>query len=263
MIVHPFAYLLLAILSMKGLGIDVGGSGIKGAIVDLKTGKLLTDRLRYVTPQPARPRAVALKIAKIASKFEWKGKIGVGFPAVVKNNVALSASNIANSWIGTDAGKVIGEATGSKVTLINDADAAAIAECEYGCPKLKKGLVIFITIGTGLGTAFLNNGVLVPNLELGHLYLKNKGDAEWYASNAARKRNNHSWKVWGRRFNSYLEEMEFLFHPDQFVIGGGVSKFPELFMEHITVKTPLRMAALRNEAGIIGAAMAARGLRKR
>jgi polyphosphate glucokinase len=148
------------------------------------------------------------------------------------------------------------------VTLLNDADAAAIAEFEYGGQKDTQGLVIFITIGTGLGTAFINNGVLVPNLELGHLYLKNKGDAEWYASNAARKRNNHSWRVWARRFNHYLDAMESLFQPDQFVIGGGVSKRPELFMEYISVNTPIRMAALKNEAGIIGAAMAARGLKR-
>jgi polyphosphate glucokinase len=247
---------------MKALGIDVGGSGIKGTIVDLNRGELVTDRIRYVTPKHARPRAVALKIAKIASKLEWRGEIGVGFPAAIKNNVALSASNIAQSWIGTDAGEVISKATGSKVTLLNDADAAAIAEFEYGGQKDTQGLVIFITIGTGLGTAFINNGVLVPNLELGHLYLKNKGDAEWYASNAARKRNNHSWKVWARRFNHYLDAMESLFQPDQFVIGGGVSKRPELFMEYISVNTPIRMAALKNEAGIIGAARAARGLKR-
>lgn len=248
---------------MKVLGIDVGGSGIKGAIVDLNRGQLVTERIRYVTPKFARPKAVALKIAKIATKLEWTGKIGIGFPAVIKNNVALSASNIAKSWIGKDAGKVIGKATGSKVTLLNDADAAAIAEYEFGGHKTTKGLVIFITIGTGLGTAFINQGMLVPNLELGHLYLKNKGDAEWYASNAARKRNNHSWKVWAKRFNHYLATMEFLFQPDQFVIGGGISKRPELFMEYINVNTPIRMATLKNEAGIIGAAMAARGLKKR
>lgn len=246
---------------MKALGIDVGGSGIKGAIVDLKTGKLLTERIRYVTPQPARPRAVALKIAKITDKLAWKGNLGVGFPAVIKSNVALSASNIANSWIGTDAGKVIGDATGCKVTLLNDADAAAIAEYEYGLGKMSDGLVIFITIGTGLGTAFINRGRLVPNLELGHLYMKNRGDSEWYASNAARKRNNLSWRVWGRRFNAYLAELEKLFQPDQFILGGGISKTPELFVEYLDVSTPVCMATLKNEAGIIGAAMASRGLK--
>lgn len=248
---------------MKVLGIDVGGSGIKGAIVDLNRGQLVTDRIRYVTPKYARPKAVALKIAKIASKLEWTGKIGVGFPAAIKNNVALSASNIAQSWMGKDAGELISHATGSKVTLLNDADAAAIAEFEYGGQKMNQGLVIFITIGTGLGTAFINKGVLVPNLELGHLYLKNKGDGEWYASNAARERNNLSWKVWARRFNHYLDAMESLFQPDQFVIGGGISKRPELFMEYISIKTPIRMATLKNEAGIIGAALAARGLKGR
>ena len=248
---------------MKVLGIDVGGSGIKGAIVDLKTGSLVTDRVRYVTPQPARPRPMALKIAKIADKLEWKGRIGVGFPAVIKNNVALSASNIANSWIGTDAGKLISEVTGAKkVTVLNDADAAALAEYEYGHRKMKKGLVIFITIGTGLGTAFINNGVLVPNLELGHMYLKKHGDAELYASNATRKRKNLSWSVWGRRFNHVLEEMEALFQPDQFILGGGISKTPEFFAQYLTVDTPIRMATLMNEAGIIGAALAGRGLRK-
>ena len=249
---------------MKVLGIDVGGSGIKGAIVDLKTGRLLTDRIRYVTPPGGRPRPMALKVGMIAKKLEWKGRIGVGFPSVIKNNVALSASNIAKSWIGTDVGKLISEVTGSKnVTVLNDADAAAIAEYEYGQQKMEKGLVIFITIGTGLGTAFINNGELVPNLELGHLYLKKRGDAEWYASNAARKRNNHSWSVWAKRFNHVLGEMEALFQPDQFILGGGISKRPELFAHHLTVDTPIRMASLKNEAGIIGAALAARGLKKR
>jgi polyphosphate glucokinase len=242
---------------MKGLGIDVGGSGIKGAIVDLKTGRLLTERYRITTPQPATPGAVAKTIALITTKFHWKKRIGVGFPAAVKKNIILTASNIDDSWIGTDGAKVIGDAAGNKVTLINDADAAAIAECRYGSLKIDKGVVIFVTVGTGLGTAILNDGVLLPNTELGHVHLKKHGIGERYASDAARSRNHQSWKDWGKRLNRYLEELDFLLRPDMFVIGGGVSNTPELFIDCLILKTPVHMASLKNEAGIVGAALAA------
>ncbi|MCZ6671342.1 MAG: ROK family protein [Verrucomicrobia bacterium] len=242
---------------MKVLGIDVGGSGIKGAVVNIKTGKLVTDRIRYETPQPATPKAIANTIAKISGEFTWNGSIGVGFPAVIKKNKALTATNISNSWVGTDAVKVISRATGRPTIVLNDADAAALAELKYGRRNLNSGMVIFITVGTGLGTALLIDGHLVPNTELGHLYLKKMGYSECYCSNEARKRNHLTWKTWAGRFNTYLEYLDYLFHPDQFVIGGGISKTPEQFVPYLKLKTPVRMASLKNEAGIIGAAWAA------
>jgi polyphosphate glucokinase len=241
---------------MQVLGIDVGGSGIKGAIVDLKRGRLVTNRIRYVTPQPATPRSVSCTIAKISSELQWTGLMGVGFPAAIKNNIALTATNISNSWVGVNAGAVISKITGCKVTMLNDADAASIAECRFGKRKINKGLVIFITVGTGLGTALLIDGVLVPNTELGSLYLKRFGIAEDYAADSARTRNHLGWKEWGKRFNRYLEELDALLRPDKFVIGGGVSNHPELFVDCLSLKTPVQMATLKNEAGIIGAALA-------
>lgn len=242
---------------MQVLGIDVGGSGIKGAIVNSNTGKLLTPRIRYVTPQPTTPRAVARTIAQIVKDLKWKGKMGVGFPAVVKNNIVRTASNVSNSWIGTNGVKVISRKTGCAVTLLNDADAAALAEYQFGGKKPNDGMILFITVGTGLGTALIYKGQLLPNTELGHIQLKKTGNAEWYASDAARKRNHLSWKSWAGRFNKYLKEMEFLFWPDLFIIGGGASKLPQEFVPYLKIRTPIRMAVLQNEAGIIGAALAA------
>jgi polyphosphate glucokinase len=242
---------------MEVLGIDVGGSGIKGAIVNLKSGKLATDRIRYPTPQPATPSSVSRTIAKITSELDWNGPIGVGFPAVIKKNLALNAANISDSWIGIDAVKVISKATGCKVTVLNDADAAGLAECAYGKRKINQGLVVFVTVGTGLGTALLYDGVLIPNIELGNVYLKKLGYGEQYAANSARERNHLSWKKWAKRFNRYLEELDNLLYPDEFVIGGGVSNTPELFVKYLKLKTPVSMATLKNEAGIVGAALAA------
>ncbi|MCB1121886.1 MAG: ROK family protein [Verrucomicrobiae bacterium] len=242
---------------MEVLGIDVGGSGIKGAIVDLEKGALKTERIRYETPQPPTPKSVSETIAQICRDHGWKGPMGVGFPAVVKNGITLTASNVDNAWIGAKAEKIISKATGNPVTMLNDADAAALAEFHYGNWKLDRGLVIVITVGTGLGTALIYNGTLIPNTELGHLQLKKVGEAEKYAADSARQRHHMSWKAWARRFNKYLEEMDFLFRPDEFIIGGGASKVGELFAKYLTVKTPVRMASLQNEAGIIGAALAA------
>lgn len=242
---------------MEVLGIDVGGSGIKGAIVDLEKGTLLTERIRYETPQPPAPKSVSRTIARICKDYGWNGPMGVGFPAVVKQGVTLTASNIDDSWIGANAVKIISRATGNRVTMLNDADAAALAEFHYGKWKLDRGLVIVITVGTGLGTALIYDGVLIPNTELGHLQLNKVGPAERYAADSARQRHRLSWKAWARRFNRYLKELDFLFSPDQFIIGGGASKVPERFAQFLSSKTPIRMASLQNEAGIIGAAFAA------
>lgn len=243
---------------MRVLGIDIGGSGIKGAIVNIKTGKFESKRLRFSTPVGATPKAISNVVAELKNELKWRGRIGVGFPAVVKNQKTLTASNVSNSWIGLDISKLLSKATGSTVTVLNDADAAALAECKFGRRNLDKGLVIFITIGTGLGTALLYNGKLIPNTELGHLQLATVGAAEAYAADSVRKRKELTWRVWALRFNKYLAEMEFLLHPDMFVLGGGISKQPEQFMPHLKVQAPIRMAKLKNHAGIIGAALATR-----
>ncbi len=243
---------------MRVLGIDIGGSGIKGAIVNIKTGKFESKRIRFNTPVGATPKAVSHVVAELTKELKWKGRIGVGFPAVVKKQKTLTASNVSNSWIGLDASKLLSKATGSTVTVLNDADAAALAECEFGRSRLDKGLIVFITIGTGLGTALLYNGRLIPNTELGHLKLGKVGSAEVYAADSVRKLKELTWRAWAVRFNKYLAEMEFLMHPDMFVIGGGVSKQPELFMPYLKVKAPIHMAKLKNQAGIIGAALATR-----
>jgi len=240
---------------MHVLGIDIGGSGIKGAIVDTETGEMLSERLRLATPQPATPKAMATTVGKLSSEFDWKGPIGVCFPAIIHNNVALTASNIDDAWIGTNVAKVFEKTTGCKVKVVNDADAAGIAEIRFGGGRGAKGTLFLITVGTGLGTALIRNGELVPNTELGHLELPKIGNAEKYCADSARKRKDLSWPVWAKRFNVYLKHLEFLFSPDCFVIGGGVSKKPEKFMDKLTVDTPVKMAELKNQAGIIGAAL--------
>ncbi len=242
---------------MRVLGVDVGGSGIKGALVNTETGKLITERLRFSTPQPATPKAIVKVIQKIVLEFKWKGRIGVGFPAVIKGNRVHTASNISNSWIGTDAVKLITKATGRPCIVINDADAAVLAEVNYGSKRLKKGTVLFLTVGTGIGTAILTNGHLLPNTEFGDLYLKKVGNAEGYCADSARKRYRLTWKEWAGRFNKYLKQVYFLTRPDLILIGGGASKKSDRYREYLDIKTPIRYASLKNEAGIIGAAWAA------
>ncbi len=241
--------------SEKILGIDVGGSGIKGAIVDVETGKLTVERHRIPTPQPATPENIAKTIKEIAEHFNYKGKIGVGYPAVIKNGVIKTATNIDKSNIEIDADKLFSEITGNEVFVINDADAAGIAENSFGHGKNINGTVLFITVGTGIGTALFTNGTLVPNTEFGHLYMHNGLIAEKYASDAVRKKEDLKWSKWGNRFNKYLQHLELLLSPKLFIIGGGASKKMEKFKDSITVKTPVKPAVLLNEAGIIGAAM--------
>lgn len=238
---------------MNVLGIDVGGSGIKGAIVNTETGAFVTDRYRLDTPKPSTPLLVADAIAAISNNFQWKGLIGVGFPAVVRGGVVYTASNIDKTWIGTNAATSFEAKTGNNVYVLNDADAAGYAEFLFGQVSKTKGVVIVITIGTGLGTAIFTDGILVPNTELGHLQFKGMA-AEHYASDAVRKKLDLSWDEWGRRFNEYLKYLEFLFSPELFILGGGASKKLEKFMHNFTVNTPVTAAALENNAGIIGAA---------
>jgi polyphosphate glucokinase len=245
---------------MEILGIDIGGSGIKGAIVDIDKGEFVGDRLRIPTPQPAKPEPVAEVVAEIARHFEWTGSIGCTFPAVVKKGVTLTAANVDDDWIGTDAKSLIQTHTGSPVIVLNDGDAAGIAEMKFGAGKDRDGLVIILTLGTGIGSAFFMDGVLIPNTEFGHLKIRGK-DAEDRASDRIRQEKDYSWKKWGKRLSEYFQYVEFLFNPDLFIIGGGISKKYEKYFPHIVCDTEILPAQLRNNAGIVGAAMAAKYLK--
>lgn len=238
------------------LGIDFGGSGIKGAPVDTKTGKLKKDRFRIPTPSPSTPEKVADVIDKLVKHFRWEGPIGLAFPAVVLNGVIKTASNIDKAWISTNASELFMKKTGLPTFVINDADAAGMAEMKFGAGKGEKGSIVLITVGTGIGTVFFTRGKLVPNTELGHVYLNSGMEAEDFTSDAVRKREGLSWELWAKRFDVYLHEIEKLFWPELIIIGGGISKKKELFIDHITIDTKVVMAKSKNEAGIIGAALA-------
>ncbi len=240
------------------LGIDIGGSGIKGAPVDIEKGKLAAERLRIPTPQPATPGAVAETVAELVRHFSWQGPIGCGFPAAVRKGRVLTAANIDPSWIGTDGAELLRQISGCPVVLHNDADVAGLAEMRFGAGRERMGTVILVTVGTGLGSALFRDGVLLPNTELGHLILPDKcKEAEAYASAAVREQKSLSFKRWAKRFDRYLHLLEDLFWPDLFIIGGGISKKHEKFFPHLTLDTEIVPAELRNEAGIIGAALAA------
>lgn len=239
---------------MEVLGIDFGGSGIKGAIVDTKTGELVTERHRIETPQPATPEAVAEVMAQLTDHFNWKGKVGVGVPAVVKNGVMLTAANIDKSWIGQEVNKQLSDKTGCEVECVNDADAAGIAEIHFGAGAKEKGMVFLLTVGTGIGTVIFIDKHLVPNLELGHLEFNGK-TIERYSADSVRKRKNLSWEEWGIRFNKVLDYYDKMFNPNLFIIGGGVSKKMDKFEDCIKLDTPVVPAEMQNNAGIIGAAL--------
>ena len=227
------------------LGIDVGASGIKGALVNLETGKLSGERFRVPTPQPSTPEAMAGAFAEIVHFFNYKGVVGCGFPAIVKNGVSQSAANIE---------EVFGKAAGVRVFATNDADAAGMAEMRYGVGRKEEGLVILITIGTGLGSAIFWKGVMLPNTEMGHLIWKNGKIAERHCSAGARERLKISRSEWADRFNEYLQHLELLFSPDLFILGGGESKFFAQFKDQLHLKARVLPAKLLNNAGIIGAA---------
>lgn len=244
---------------MDILGIDIGGSGIKGAPVNIETGELTAERYRLDTPQPSTPDCMTDTVAELTKHFKWKGPIGCTFPAIVKNGVTHSAANVDKSWIGTDAHRLIQGKTNCPVLVMNDADAAGIAEMQFGAGRNRMGTVIMITLGTGIGSALFLNGQLLPNTELGHLQIRGK-DAEHRASARIRDEKELSWKRWGGLVNEYLQYVEFLFSPDLFIIGGGVSRKYDKFFPYLTVKAELVPAQLRNDAGIVGAAYAAKGL---
>ncbi len=246
---------------MEILGIDIGGSGVKGAPVDTVNGKMLAERFRIPTPKGARPGDVAEVVGEVARYFDWQGPIGVGFPAVIQRGVARTAANVDKKWIGTNAVKLLSVATRCPVRVLNDADAAGIAEMRFGAGKGRDGVVFIITIGTGLGTAVFTDGVLVPNTELGHIEMDGE-EAEFQASDAARKRDGLKWKEWAVRFDRYLNRLDALFWPDLFILGGGASGKMGKFRDVLTVNTEVVPAQLLNEAGIIGAAVAAEVLVK-
>ena len=242
-------------LPNQRLGIDIGGTGIKGAPLDVKNGKLLAERFRIDTPQPATPQAVAETVGTIAEHFAWTGPIGATMPGVVKNGVLLTAANIDKSWVNTDASALFTKATGSPVHVLNDADAAGIAEMTFGAGKGRAGVVVMITLGTGIGFAVFNDGVLLPNTELGHLEMNGK-DAEDQASARVRDLKDESWKKWAAKVDDYLDHVDSLLWPDLIIIGGGVSRKAEKFFPYLTTRAELVAAKFENEAGIVGAALA-------
>ncbi len=239
----------------KILGIDVGASGIKGAIVDLETGELATERVKLSTPKPATPEAVTRVIADLVEKIGYEGDlIGCGFPSIVKEGVAYSAANIDEAWVGANIETLVSKATGKEVVAVNDADAAGLAEMRFGKGRGKNGTVLLITIGSGLGSALFFNGHLVPNSEFGHLHLQG-WVAEHYVSNTARKKYEMSWSGFGKRFNEYLLHLDRVFSPGLFILGGGISNEFEQFSDKLDKKLNVTTAAMFNHAGIIGAAL--------
>ncbi len=243
---------------MKNLvfGLDIGGTGIKGGIVNIKKGRLETERLKILTPRPATPESIARAAHELIEKFEWTGPIGVGFPAIIKNNICHTATNIDESWIGVDVAKLLKKQTGSPVQVVNDADAAALCEARHGAARNERGLVMVVTIGTGIGCGVLYDGVLIPNCELGVSYLKNGIMLEKYSSNAARKLEQLGWEEYADRLNTALLYIDRLMSPDLFVIGGGMAKKLHLFSQYLDERINYVAAEFRNDAGTIGAAMA-------
>ena len=238
-------------------GIDFGGSGIKGAPVDLDTGDFAAERVRSPTPDPSTPEAVAEVLADLLAQFpDSGGRVGVTVPGVVRHGLVHSAANIDKSWLGTDADALFTKATGRDVHVVNDADAAGLAEVRYGAARGRRGLVIVTTLGTGIGSALVYDGVLVPNSELGHLEIDGKG-AEKRAANSAREAEDLSWERWAKRLTKYYRTLEDLFSPDLFVVGGGVSKKAAEFLPLLDLETEIVPATLLNRAGIVGAALCA------
>ena len=247
------------------LGIDIGGSGIKGALVDVESGKLASERVRIPTPQPATPEAVADTINEICKTLKWKGPIGCGFPGVVQNGIAKTAANIDDGFIDLNVEKLIADETGApNVVVLNDADAAGIAEMKFGAGRKEKGLVMVFTVGTGIGTVMFTKKKLVPNCELGHLWLPEaNGESEKWMSDGARKKYNLEWDEWMDRIGKYMRYVEDLFWPELMIVGGGFSKKMNKDNKAFGTRCPVIPAALKNEAGIIGAAIAAAKKKKK
>jgi polyphosphate glucokinase len=246
---------------MEALGVDIGGTGIKAAKVDTRTGELLTERLRIPTPEPSTPARVVKVIRQAIQHFEYQGPVGCGFPGVVRGGVIRSAANVSKKWVGVRGAELLQAETGLEFFFGNDADFAGLAEMRFGAGRGRKGLVIMLTFGTGIGTAFFMDGKLVPNVELGHLEIRGR-EAEKWASERARIEEGLSFQKWARRVNVYLERMHAYFWPELFILGGGASRKFEKFRKHLELPCDLLPAELRNRAGVIGAALAAaRGIR--
>ncbi len=240
------------------LGIDVGGSGIKGALVDTVSGTLVSDRYRIPTPRPSTPGPMAHAVARIVRHFSWQRDVGCGMPGPIKDGRLLALANLDKSWIGCNAPKLYSDVCGCPVHVMNDADAAGLAEMRFGAGRNRSGVVVVVTLGTGIGTALFVDGRLVPNTELGQMELRGK-PAERRASARVRKIKDLSWSAWSKRLNEYFLALENILWPDVFIVGGGVSRKSGRFLPAITTKAEVVPAVLRNEAGIIGAAVAAIG----
>lgn len=239
-----------------GFGIDIGGSGMKAAPVDLRTGKLTADRYRIDTPQPATPDALALVVKQLVDHHEWGGPVGVCMPSVVTKGIVKSAANIDDSWIDIDADGLFTETVGQPVSVLNDADAAGVAEMHWGSGKDRSGVVICLTFGTGIGSGVFVDGTLVPNTELGHLELDGP-DIEKRAAASARDRDDISWEEWGDRVDGYLRHLVMLFSPELFILGGGASKKPDKWVHRLDPGCEIAIASMANSAGIAGAALLA------
>lgn len=241
---------------MAVLGIDIGGSAVKGGMVDTETGTLVTPRHRLPTPEMTDPKEIVSMINDIRKHFGYEGPIGAGFPAPVLHNVPVTAANVSHEWVGRNVADMIQKATGCQTFVLNDADAAGFAEMSFGAGReyQEKGVVMLLTLGTGVGTAFFTDGKLLPNTEFGHIKIRGK-DAEWRISDAARKRKKMTWEQWAERFQEYINVMEGLFYPDLIIIGGGMCKFSDKFFPLIKTRARMVTAQLLNEAGIVGAAM--------
>ena len=248
---------------MQILGIDIGGTGIKTALVETTTGELIGERTRVATPRPATPQAIGATLKDVVKEHQWSGPIGIGFPAAIQHGVARTAANVDKSFIGLPIADYFSKQTGCPIYMANDADVAGLAEMRFGAGKDNPGVVLIITIGTGLGTALFSDGHLMPNTELGHVFLSNGIEAERYASEAVRVTKDLKWKEWGDRFNLYLTTMESLLWPDLIVLGGGVSDKLHKFSPMITTKVPVVAASFLNQAGIVGAALFAEEEMKR
>jgi polyphosphate glucokinase len=238
------------------LGIDIGGTGIKAAPVDVAAGQLTAGRLKLATPHPAEPDAVASVVSELVRHFAWQGPVGITFPGVVVSGTVRTAPNLDPHWIDVDAAGFLGRAAGQAVTVLNDADAAGLAEMRFGAGKDQRGTVLMLTLGTGIGSALFYDGVLIPNTEFGHIEIRGK-DAEDRASERAREEGELSWGKWAGRVEEYLEKMEQLISPDLIIIGGGISRKSGKFLPRLSLHATVVPAALQNDAGIVGAAMAA------
>jgi polyphosphate glucokinase len=236
------------------LGIDVGGTGLKAALIDVEKGLLVTEKHRELTPQPSKPSAVSKTLKQLVRRFKYSGPIGCGFPAIIHNGVAKSAANIDDEWIGLNVETYLEDAIGSPFFVANDADVAGLAEMQFGRSDETNGLVIVLTIGTGIGSGMFYKGQLIPNTEFGHLLYKDD-IYEKYVSNAARKAEDLSWSEWGERFNGYLLHLEKLFSPDLFILGGGASKKFDRFSDNLLLNTKVVPAEFQNDAGVLGAAI--------